>query len=247
MQQLLSHTAGFSTDVHLGPRRQALPDDKLLSSKDLKRVHREALEIALRYEPGNRWHYSVAVDVTGAVIERVSGSARPLPEGTRLRSPQDAPTPLRGFRGEARASAPIIAGTPRSESSKFCRSRITLPTATRRSSRGAAGSSRPRWIHALRDMLPQRRRARGRAPAVAKTIELDDHEPPARDPEGREQRRDADGEHRRLAGSGFGLGSRFSPTCPAAAPSGRPANTVGAGAAGTTFWVDPVERHRWWR
>ena len=69
MQQLLSHTAGFSYGMSISdPVDKRYRDDKLLSSKDLNEFIAKLSKIPLRYEPGNRWHYSVAVDVTGAVI-----------------------------------------------------------------------------------------------------------------------------------------------------------------------------------
>ena len=74
MQQLLSHTAGFSYGFLPGDAvDKRYQDEKLLSSKDLDEFIKRLARIPLRYDPGSRWHYSVAVDVTGAVIERISG------------------------------------------------------------------------------------------------------------------------------------------------------------------------------
>jgi CubicO group peptidase (beta-lactamase class C family) len=74
MQQLLSHTAGFSYGfTSSDPVDKRYQDAKLLTSKDLDEFIKRLAGIPLRYEPGTRWHYSVAVDVTGALIERISG------------------------------------------------------------------------------------------------------------------------------------------------------------------------------
>jgi len=75
MHQLLMHTAGFSYGFH--PYRD--PVDKLyvaadlVTSKDLEAFVLKLAELPLRSQPGERYHYSVAVDVTGLVVERLSG------------------------------------------------------------------------------------------------------------------------------------------------------------------------------
>ncbi len=76
MQQLLTHTAGFSYGFD--------PDDPvdelyrqsglLTKSHDLDDFVRRLAELPLMFQPGTRWHYSVAVDVTGAVVQRLSGA-----------------------------------------------------------------------------------------------------------------------------------------------------------------------------
>ena len=74
MQQLLSHTAGLTYPTSTwDPVDRRYRDEKLLASKDLDEFIKKLAKIPLRYEPGTHWHYSVAVDVTGAVIERISG------------------------------------------------------------------------------------------------------------------------------------------------------------------------------
>ena len=75
MHQLLMHTAGFSYGFH--PYRD--PVDKLYVAADL--VTATNLEsfvaklaaLPLRSQPGEIYHYSVAVDVIGLVVERLSG------------------------------------------------------------------------------------------------------------------------------------------------------------------------------
>ena len=75
MHQLLMHTAGFSYGFH--PYRD--PVDKLyvaadlVTSKDLEAFVLKLAELPLRSQPGERYHYSVAADVTGLVVERLSG------------------------------------------------------------------------------------------------------------------------------------------------------------------------------
>ncbi len=74
MQQLLGHTTGLSYGFN--------PDDTvdklyrqadLWQSKDLDELAQKLAEIPLKFEPGAEWHYSVAVDITGLVVQRLTG------------------------------------------------------------------------------------------------------------------------------------------------------------------------------
>jgi len=75
MHQLLMHTAGFSYGFH--PYRD--PVDKLyvaadlVTATDLEGFVSKLAELPLRSQPGELYHYSVALDVTGLVVERLSG------------------------------------------------------------------------------------------------------------------------------------------------------------------------------
>lgn len=74
MQQLLSHTAGFSYGFDPNdPVDKMYNDAKLWQARDLDDFAKRLAPIPLKYEPGERWHYSVAVDVTGLVVQRLSG------------------------------------------------------------------------------------------------------------------------------------------------------------------------------
>lgn len=74
MQQLLSHTAGFTYGfTRDNPVDKAYQDDEILNAKTLDEFVNKVSEIPLLYQPGTRWHYSIAVDLTGAVVERNSG------------------------------------------------------------------------------------------------------------------------------------------------------------------------------
>ena len=75
IRDLLTHTAGFTygvfgdTEVDQQYRQaQILADDV-----PLKEFVARLGQIPLQYEPGTRWHYSVSVDVQGALVEAVSG------------------------------------------------------------------------------------------------------------------------------------------------------------------------------
>jgi CubicO group peptidase (beta-lactamase class C family) len=74
MFNILTHTAGFSYGFNpTDPVDKMYREADLFSTKGLTEFAEKLAELPLRYQPGERWHYSVAVDVTGLVIERISG------------------------------------------------------------------------------------------------------------------------------------------------------------------------------
>ena len=74
MQHLLTHTAGLSYggDPRDPVDRMYLQAD-LWKSRDLDEFAAKLARIPLLHEPGARWHYSVASDVAGLVVQRLSG------------------------------------------------------------------------------------------------------------------------------------------------------------------------------
>jgi CubicO group peptidase (beta-lactamase class C family) len=74
MQQLLNHTAGLSYGFDPNnPVDQAYGAADLWGSIDLDDFAARLGKLPLMFEPGEQWHYSVAVDVTGLVVQRLSG------------------------------------------------------------------------------------------------------------------------------------------------------------------------------
>lgn len=77
MQQLLTHTTGLS----YGFNPQGDPVDKLYveaelwKAADLDDFAAQLGKLPLKFHPGEQWHYSVAVDVTGLVVQRLSGQS----------------------------------------------------------------------------------------------------------------------------------------------------------------------------
>jgi CubicO group peptidase (beta-lactamase class C family) len=75
MHQLLMHTAGmsygFNARVDLVDQMYVQAD--LSSATDLDEFVAKLAKLPLRSQPGERYHYSVAVDVTGLIVERISG------------------------------------------------------------------------------------------------------------------------------------------------------------------------------
>ncbi|MEM8981806.1 MAG: serine hydrolase domain-containing protein [Pseudomonadota bacterium] len=76
MQELLAHTAGFSygftDDDPLAPYYR---EKQILGSPDLDEFIHRVSQVPLLHEPGAQWNYSVAVDIQGAIIERVTGQS----------------------------------------------------------------------------------------------------------------------------------------------------------------------------
>jgi CubicO group peptidase (beta-lactamase class C family) len=76
MHQLLTHTSGLTYGFHKNnPVDARYQDDKLLDSKDNSDFIDKLTQIPLLFEPGERWNYSVASDVLGAVAEKISGQS----------------------------------------------------------------------------------------------------------------------------------------------------------------------------
>lgn len=74
---LLRHTAGFTYSIH-----GATPLDRLYAERYLDTFHQRRgsddyaaalAELPLLHRPGERFHYSVSIDLLGVVIERLSG------------------------------------------------------------------------------------------------------------------------------------------------------------------------------
>jgi len=74
MRQLMSHTAGFGYGLAGDdPVNKAFRDDRVLASKDLVEMMTKIAAIPLLYEPGTKWSYSVAVDIQGYIVQKLSG------------------------------------------------------------------------------------------------------------------------------------------------------------------------------
>ena len=76
MQQLLTHTAGFSYGFNpKDPVDKAYGKANIWTSKDLDDFVQKIATLPLKYKPGEKWHYSIAVDLTGVIVERLSGES----------------------------------------------------------------------------------------------------------------------------------------------------------------------------
>jgi CubicO group peptidase (beta-lactamase class C family) len=75
MQQLLTHTTGLSYGFNPGndPVDKLYAEAEIWKAKDLDDFATQLGKMPLKFHPGDQWHYSVAVDVTGLVVQRLSG------------------------------------------------------------------------------------------------------------------------------------------------------------------------------
>jgi CubicO group peptidase (beta-lactamase class C family) len=74
MQHLMTHTAGFSYGFNSNDAIDKLYiKAELVKATNLDDFVNRLATLPLRSEPGTKWHYSVAVDVMGLVVERISG------------------------------------------------------------------------------------------------------------------------------------------------------------------------------
>ncbi|MCZ6619533.1 MAG: serine hydrolase [Gammaproteobacteria bacterium] len=243
MQQLLSHTAGFSYGFTRGnPVDIAYQDQKVFEAVDLNAFVKTISAIPLLYEPGTRWHYSIAVDLTGAVIERISGQRfdRFLAErifeplgmtDTFFDIPDEKMTrflPNHGWDRENEKLIPFVEqGYPLYQDTTFF------------SGGGGLVSTAMDYLR-FAEMLRQGGELDGQRLLSPKTVQYmtTDHLPAAIAATGSGEQ---PGISSFAPGLGFGLGFGVVKDTVAAGVIGSPGEYSWGGAAGTIFWVDPVE------
>lgn len=246
MGELLTHTAGFGYGIFPGhPVEDLYRQTGVDRADDLADFVAKVADLPLRYQPGDRWHYSIASDLTGVVVERIAGQPldvffreqlfEPLgmvdtffevPEHKRARL-----VPNSIWDREAGEIRPVSADSP-------------VPYSGARMFSGGAG-----LVSSIRDYLrfAEMLRRGGELDGVRvlspKTVSLmmTDHLPrllPLQE-SGRKPTLAALGSGYRNIG--FGLGAAVTRS-PAESGSTHVAGVyTWGGAAGTVFWVDPVE------
>jgi len=84
MRELMSHTAGFGYGLSAAnPVDKLFGDRMVMRSASLQEVVDKVAAIPLLAQPGERWSYSIAVDIQGYIVEKLSG--QPLGEFMRQR------------------------------------------------------------------------------------------------------------------------------------------------------------------
>lgn len=75
LKHLLTHSAGFSYGWSEHPVDQAYREIDMFSfqHKDSDDFIQKIAALPLLYHPGEKWHYSIAVDLQGILIERITG------------------------------------------------------------------------------------------------------------------------------------------------------------------------------
>ena len=76
LRELMSHTSGLGYglfDVH--PVERAYRDASVLGAESLDELARRAAQVPFMFQPGGEWFYSIAADLQGLVVERLTGQA----------------------------------------------------------------------------------------------------------------------------------------------------------------------------
>ncbi|HEU4618126.1 MAG TPA: serine hydrolase domain-containing protein [Gammaproteobacteria bacterium] len=75
--ELLTHTAGFTYGFGSTPVDELYRQKNPLGAANLQELIERLAAIPLLYQPGERWEYSVSVDVQGYLVEKLSGRSLP--------------------------------------------------------------------------------------------------------------------------------------------------------------------------
>jgi len=257
IRELLTHTAGFSYNFINNPRLiNAYRDARVTDGLDQPEVTtaeamRRLASVPLGYQPGTGWEYSLATDVLGAVIEKVSGAslgafvteriARPLhiqnfvfsaPENIRSKFVQvTRPAQVTGALGTGYVPVVGLEAVPfpaTKGTANLDPNRAFSPTAYNSGGGGMSGTigDYSRFLQ----MLLNEGELDGARVLRADTV--------------RQMTQNATGNMPTLRGPGWGYTLGFGILIdPAAAKSRVPAGSYGwGGIYGTQFWIDPTNR-----
>jgi CubicO group peptidase (beta-lactamase class C family) len=257
IRELLTHTAGFSYNFINNPRlvdayREARVTDGLDQPEvSTAEAMRRLASVPLAYQPGTGWEYSLAIDVLGAVIEKVTGGslgafvteriAHPLriqsfvfsaPENIRAKFVQvTRPARVTGELGTGYVPVSGLEAVPfpaTKGTASLDPNRAFAPTAYHSGGAGMSGTvgDYARFLQ----MLLNEGELDGARVLRAETVQ--------------QMTRNATGNMPTLRGPGWGHTLGFGILVdPAAAKSRLPAGTYGwGGIYGTQFWVDPTNR-----
>jgi CubicO group peptidase (beta-lactamase class C family) len=75
--ELLTHTAGFVYGFEGSPVDKMFEAQKPFEVDSTQEMIRRVASVPLEYQPGTRWKYSVAVDIQGYLVEKLSGKKLP--------------------------------------------------------------------------------------------------------------------------------------------------------------------------
>jgi CubicO group peptidase (beta-lactamase class C family) len=257
IRELLTHTAGFSYNFINNPRlidayREARVTDGLDQPEvSTAEAMRRLASVPLGYQPGTSWEYSLATDVLGAVIEKVTGAslgafvtervARPLriqnfvfnaPENIRSKFVQvTRPAEVTGALGTGYVPVVGLEAVPfpaTKGTANLDPNRAFSPTAYNSGGGGMSGTvgDYARFLQ----MLANEGELDGVHVLRADTV--------------RQMTQNAIGNMPTLRGPGWGFTLGFGILIdPAAAKSRLPAGSYGwGGIYGTQFWIDPTNR-----
>lgn len=245
MHQLLTHTAGFSYGFSpTDPVDKMYREAKLFDAKNLDEFVEKLAKLPLRYEPGQRWHYSVAVDVTGLIIERLSGLPFDQYLATKIFEPLgmedtffDVPADKldrflpNHYWNKAESKLGTIPDATQGGAERFTND-VTL------FSGGGGLVSTTHDYMRFAEMLRNGGSFEGERILSPKTIKFMTQ---SHLPEDASQVGTGEALNRAFRGVGFGLGFGIILDPVETRTSGSTGSYTWGGAAGTIFWVDPVE------
>lgn len=244
MQQLLTHTAGFSYGFDPNdPVDKLYRDSAALGAKDLDEFATILADLPLKHQPGTRWHYSVAVDVTGLIVERISGQPfdeyleehifKPLKMTETFFSVPDSKLErfLPNHRWDAKEKKLVTLGPDSIE---------RFQNVTMFSGGGGLVGTATDYLR-FAEMLRNGGSLDGAQILSPRTIEFMtlNHLPASTEGSGSGESPVLGGGN--LNGFGFGLGFGIVTDVAANGVMGSVGDYYWGGAAGTIFWVDPVE------
>ncbi|MEZ4659081.1 MAG: serine hydrolase domain-containing protein [Caldilineaceae bacterium] len=254
IQQLFTHTAGFTYGfLEDTPVSKMYLDAKLMwdGNQTLESVMDDLARFPLAYQPGERWHYSVAIDVLAHLIEVLSG--QPLRDflQERIFGPLGMVDTAFEVAPEKQDRLATMYGHPdaiKHQFSTFIEAWMAGDNGRRDVSDGYPASGAPNFArggHGLfstaadylrfAQMLLNRGQLDGARILGRKTVEFmhSNHVPLRLLPY----------ELNKIPalGYGFGLGSRVMMDPPASAVTSSAGEFGWAGAAKTYYWVDPQE------
>jgi len=244
MQQLLTHTAGFSYGFSpVDPVDKLYRESELLAAQDLDEFATRLGGLPLKYHPGTQWHYSVAVDVTGLVVERLSGQ----PLDVYLREHLFEPLGMNDTFFSV-AEDDLGRFLPNHSWDRQNNKLVTLgPTSVSRfqnvtmfSGGGGLVSTAMDYMR-FAEMLRNGGSLDGVRVLSPRTVDFMtlNHLPASIDSGGSGEQPTLGSNS--LNGFGFGLGFGLVTDVPASGVLGSVGEFNWGGAAGTIFWVDPVE------
>jgi CubicO group peptidase (beta-lactamase class C family) len=73
MRELMTHTAGFSYGNGKTPADDLYAQLHVRQSKNLQEMIERLAQIPLLYQPGQKWVYSMSMDIEGYIVEKLSG------------------------------------------------------------------------------------------------------------------------------------------------------------------------------
>lgn len=75
MRELMSHTAGFGYGLSDAHPVDKMFQEQVFNAKGFQDMTTRVASIPLLFQPGERWSYSIAVDLQGYIVERLSGQS----------------------------------------------------------------------------------------------------------------------------------------------------------------------------